>query len=264
MASWKTSTEQLSLVRVFWSVGSSAYWWFSHFHLFPPKVVFLIPYSSFSVGNKEHTHTKKKKYEKHRKFSLKHYSAICNFSHTYSFCFFALGKCAKYCKLLNKGSKEMAVRFCLPSNTWSSNVISGANNFLSPLKSNAKKFSPRGSHRLSPIFFFGGETQTRGWATLLNPRLHFLVLGFISLPMLLQKYAHLRIEDDINAKHYTRYPIWWLGLVLMGLGELGNFTAYGFAPASLVAPLGTTAVIGACLKFSGRAAENGAFWVTML
>ena len=30
----------------------------------------------------------------------------------------------------------------------------------------------------------------------------------------------------------------------MGLGEIGNFSAYGYAPASVVAPLGTTTVIG--------------------
>ena len=33
----------------------------------------------------------------------------------------------------------------------------------------------------------------------------------------------------------------------MVLGEIGNFTAYAFAPASLVAPLGTTTVIGGLL-----------------
>ena len=47
-----------------------------------------------------------------------------------------------------------------------------------------------------------------------------------------------------ESKHYVKSPIWWLGLTLMGLGELGNFSAYGFAPASLVAPLGTTTVVG--------------------
>ena len=30
----------------------------------------------------------------------------------------------------------------------------------------------------------------------------------------------------------------------MVLGEVGNFMAYGFAPASVVAPLGTTTVVG--------------------
>ena len=34
------------------------------------------------------------------------------------------------------------------------------------------------------------------------------------------------------------------GIILMIFGEIGNFSAYGFAPASLVAPLGTTTVIG--------------------
>ena len=34
----------------------------------------------------------------------------------------------------------------------------------------------------------------------------------------------------------------------MVLGEIGNFSAYGFSPASLVAPLGTTTVIGMCLS----------------
>ncbi|ORZ39842.1 magnesium transporter NIPA-domain-containing protein [Catenaria anguillulae PL171] len=44
-------------------------------------------------------------------------------------------------------------------------------------------------------------------------------------------------------QHYTRKPIWWLGVVLMLLGETGNFMAYGFAPASVIAPLGTVALI---------------------
>ena len=40
------------------------------------------------------------------------------------------------------------------------------------------------------------------------------------------------------------YYIIRVGLTLMVLGEIGNFSAYGFSPASLVAPLGTTTVIG--------------------
>ena len=40
------------------------------------------------------------------------------------------------------------------------------------------------------------------------------------------------------------YHIIRVGLTLMVLGEIGNFSAYGFSPASLVAPLGTTTVIG--------------------
>jgi len=46
---------------------------------------------------------------------------------------------------------------------------------------------------------------------------------------------------------YLSSPLWWLGFVLMSAGELGNFVSYGFAPASLVAPLGTVALVGNCL-----------------
>lgn len=39
-------------------------------------------------------------------------------------------------------------------------------------------------------------------------------------------------------------------MTLMGVGELGNFAAYGFAPASLIAPLGCVSVIGEYDLFS--------------
>ena len=34
-------------------------------------------------------------------------------------------------------------------------------------------------------------------------------------------------------------PYRWLGFLLMNVGEMGNFISYAFAPASVVAPLGT-------------------------
>lgn len=37
------------------------------------------------------------------------------------------------------------------------------------------------------------------------------------------------------------------GMILMALGEMGNFGAYFFAPASLVAPLGTVTVVSNAL-----------------
>lgn len=40
---------------------------------------------------------------------------------------------------------------------------------------------------------------------------------------------------DIN--WYTIFR--WLGFSLMNVGEMGNFISYAFAPASIVAPLGT-------------------------
>lgn len=38
---------------------------------------------------------------------------------------------------------------------------------------------------------------------------------------------------------YLKSKLWWLGMVLIAVGEGGNFLSYGFAPASVVAPLGT-------------------------
>jgi len=60
----------------------------------------------------------------------------------------------------------------------------------------------------------------------------------------LQKYTHVKNEEREVKIHYTRNPLWWVGVSLMIFGEVGNFSAYGYAPASLVAPLGTTTVIG--------------------
>lgn len=65
----------------------------------------------------------------------------------------------------------------------------------------------------------------------------------ISISMNIQKYSHLRQAEEKSETHYLKSKIWWLGLILMVLGEIGNFSAYGFSPASLVAPLGTTTVI---------------------
>lgn len=48
-------------------------------------------------------------------------------------------------------------------------------------------------------------------------------------------------------KSYLRSPYWWVGIVLMCLGEVGNFLAYGFAPASIVSPLGVVAMISNCV-----------------
>lgn len=50
-----------------------------------------------------------------------------------------------------------------------------------------------------------------------------------------------------EGKSYTSSPLWWLGLTLMFFGECGNFLAYGFAPASIVSPLGVVALISNCV-----------------
>ncbi|KAF9057731.1 magnesium transporter NIPA-domain-containing protein [Panaeolus papilionaceus] len=49
-----------------------------------------------------------------------------------------------------------------------------------------------------------------------------------------------------NEGEYLRSKLWWLGFTLMNVGELGNFISYAFAPASVVAPLGTFALMANC------------------
>jgi hypothetical protein len=58
-------------------------------------------------------------------------------------------------------------------------------------------------------------------------------------------------DDDDSTKEvsttYLKDPYWWLGQVLITVGECGNFLAYGFAPASIVSPLGVVALISNCV-----------------
>ncbi|KAM0281333.1 hypothetical protein ACHAQH_003601 [Verticillium albo-atrum] len=54
-------------------------------------------------------------------------------------------------------------------------------------------------------------------------------------------------DEDQVASTYLKSPYWWAGQILITLGELGNFLAYGFAPASIVSPLGVVALISNCI-----------------
>ncbi|KAK1236823.1 hypothetical protein MKX07_005942 [Trichoderma sp. CBMAI-0711] len=59
-------------------------------------------------------------------------------------------------------------------------------------------------------------------------------------------------ESDPNpskksSSNYLKSPYWWLGQILITLGEAGNFLAYGFAPASIVSPLGVVALVSNCI-----------------
>jgi drug/metabolite transporter (DMT)-like permease len=56
-----------------------------------------------------------------------------------------------------------------------------------------------------------------------------------------------KVDGDGGDTSYIASPYWWLGLVMMSFGECGNFLAYGFAPASIVSPLGVVALISNCV-----------------
>ncbi|EPQ59360.1 DUF803-domain-containing protein [Gloeophyllum trabeum ATCC 11539] len=53
-------------------------------------------------------------------------------------------------------------------------------------------------------------------------------------------------EPEGKESDYLKSKLWWTGFLLMNVGEIGNFISYAFAPASVVAPLGTFALIANC------------------
>lgn len=58
---------------------------------------------------------------------------------------------------------------------------------------------------------------------------------------------------------FLRNPTWWMGTFLMAAGEIGNFAAFAFAPASLVAPLGAWSVVLSAILahvFLGESVSN--------
>ncbi|KAI1116188.1 DUF803-domain-containing protein [Nemania sp. NC0429] len=66
---------------------------------------------------------------------------------------------------------------------------------------------------------------------------------------------------------YLKSPSWWAGQVLMTIGEMGNFLAYGFAPASIVSPLGVVALISNCViapLFFGEVFRKRDFWGVLI
>ena len=70
----------------------------------------------------------------------------------------------------------------------------------------------------------------------------------ISASLNIQKYTHnLNQASSGGAVAYTDIPLWWAGMGLMVLGETGNFLAYAYAPATLVAPLGAVTVVSNCI-----------------
>ncbi|KAG1715953.1 hypothetical protein ID866_1242 [Astraeus odoratus] len=58
-------------------------------------------------------------------------------------------------------------------------------------------------------------------------------------------------HENGNESDYLRSKLWWLGFIMMNVGETGNFISYAFAPASVVAPLGTRDLLGILLAVVG-------------
>ncbi|XP_009680320.2 magnesium transporter NIPA3 isoform X1 [Struthio camelus] len=72
---------------------------------------------------------------------------------------------------------------------------------------------------------------------------------FIGASFILKKKGLLRLATRGATRagqggySYLKEWLWWAGLLSMGLGEVANFAAYAFAPATLVTPLGALSVL---------------------
>ncbi|KAI9639504.1 magnesium transporter NIPA-domain-containing protein [Dioszegia hungarica] len=54
-------------------------------------------------------------------------------------------------------------------------------------------------------------------------------------------------REGVQEGAYLKSKLWWIGLAMISIGEGGNFLSYAFAPASVVAPLGTVALVANCI-----------------
>ncbi|KAI9364454.1 magnesium transporter, partial [Zopfochytrium polystomum] len=70
---------------------------------------------------------------------------------------------------------------------------------------------------------------------------------FIGVSFILKKKGLIQSSQRhgvaCKSSNYLKNPLWWSGLILMGLGEGANFGAYAFVPAVLVTPLGALSVV---------------------
>ncbi|CAH7438164.1 NIPA-like protein 3 isoform X1 [Phodopus roborovskii] len=69
----------------------------------------------------------------------------------------------------------------------------------------------------------------------------------VSIALNLQKYCHIRLAGTKDPRAYFKTKTWWLGLLLLLLGELGVFASYAFAPLSLIVPLSAVSVIASAI-----------------
>ena len=87
-------------------------------------------------------------------------------------------------------------------------------------------------------------------SALLSDMIGFILVLFASagicVALNLQKYVHLKNTDPSSGQpivSFTTLPLWWAGTILNILAEVLNLAALGYAPATLVTPLGCLTVV---------------------
>jgi drug/metabolite transporter (DMT)-like permease len=66
----------------------------------------------------------------------------------------------------------------------------------------------------------------------------------------------LKSPSPFSLKDTMRHQSWWISMGLLIAGQLCNFIAYGYAPLSLIAPLGTLSIISGALSGYFYLGEN--------
>ena len=90
----------------------------------------------------------------------------------------------------------------------------------------------------APLFNFCWPGPTRARVSL------FSLLGRLQVSLNIQKFAHMKNEAlGENRKPYHKIPLWWCGMAVNAVGEIGNLVAYGYAEATVVTPIGAVGVI---------------------
>uniref|UniRef100_G1L122 NIPA like domain containing 2 n=1 Tax=Ailuropoda melanoleuca TaxID=9646 RepID=G1L122_AILME len=92
-----------------------------------------------------------------------------------------------------------------------------------------------------------GAWYRRNQIHLLGVLLAILGNLVMSISLNIQKYSHVQMAHREHPRPYFKSVLWWAGAALMAVGETGNFAAYGFAPITLIAPLGCMSVTGSAI-----------------
>ena len=71
----------------------------------------------------------------------------------------------------------------------------------------------------------------------------------IACALALQKWVHNTIANrPVELRQpASRHPLFWVALVGLMVGEVGNFAAFGLASPTVVSPLGAVAVVANAL-----------------
>eukprot|EP00243_Klebsormidium_subtile_P002721 TRINITY_DN15517_c0_g1_i1.p1 TRINITY_DN15517_c0_g1~~TRINITY_DN15517_c0_g1_i1.p1 ORF type:complete len:373 (-),score=105.88 TRINITY_DN15517_c0_g1_i1:144-1262(-) len=102
-----------------------------------------------------------------------------------------------------------------------------------------------------PIQGLGGDSSgesgamndnSKGLALAISSSL-FIGASFIIKKKGLKKAGSTGMRAGVGGYSYLSEPLWWAGMITMIVGEVANFTAYAFAPAILVTPLGALSII---------------------